>query len=291
MAGGWDSNGRQTRLLGSGEPDDLVAAPPFLPEQRSLRGRCQIPTSGDRQPFQWKVRRPISPTDGADPVGRDVPGQRVRRHVRAAVGDPGSVPRDGGFVGGVPARPSSGSRYEPRHSRGSVPQVDVRVAVRVFRRQSGDGDECHAIAVSGDGVTAREAPGIALATVGAARDELVAAESSRAVTTGRYQPWCRRVNPDAPASRVGPFGRGTASFGHIWSPKGPKRRGGYRCANTRAREENRTPDLRITSALLCRLSYSGIARVPAPAATVPARRRRVGGGVASSSRSSRSILR
>jgi hypothetical protein len=25
----------------------------------------------------------------------------------------------------------------------------------------------------------------------------------------------------------------------------------------RAREENRTPDLRITSALLCRLSYSG----------------------------------
>ena len=27
--------------------------------------------------------------------------------------------------------------------------------------------------------------------------------------------------------------------------------------SSRAREENRTPDLRITSALLCRLSYSG----------------------------------
>jgi hypothetical protein len=37
---------------------------------------------------------------------------------------------------------------------------------------------------------------------------------------------------------------------------GPVSRAGQ--AQSGAREENRTPDLRITSALLCRLSYSGV---------------------------------
>jgi hypothetical protein len=64
-----------------------------------------------------------------------------------------------------------------------------------------------------------------------------------------------------PNERAAIFGRrladGLVTESDVDGPSRQRRRGGAGRRAARAREENRTPDLLITSELLCRLSYPG----------------------------------